>query len=119
VFQVIGFVIAYVSIHQSSAPLLMAALAVITAGAGLMQPNLNSLLSRRSDPEKQGAILGVGQSVNSLARILGAGLGIPMLRAALTLPYLICMGLMSLGLLLVIWAARSGRDHAGSEVSGP
>jgi MFS transporter, DHA1 family, tetracycline resistance protein len=120
VFQVVGFVIAFGSIHQRSASLLMAALAVITAGAGLMQPNLNSLLSRRSDPEKQGAIMGVGQSVNSLARILGAGLGIPMLRAALTLPYLVCMGLMTLGLLLVIWAARTGRDHAGSsEVGGP
>jgi MFS transporter, DHA1 family, tetracycline resistance protein len=109
--QVVGFVVVIVATGQASAPLLMAALGVVTAGAGLMQPNLNSLLSRRSDPEKQGAIMGVGQSVNSLARILGAGLGIPMLKIAMTLPYYVCMGLMSLGLLLVLVAARVGRDY--------
>lgn len=109
--QVVGFVVVIVATGRASAPLLMAALGVITAGAGLMQPNLNSLLSRRSDPEKQGAIMGVGQSVNSLARILGAGLGIPMLKIAMTLPYYVCMGLMSLGLLLVLVAARVGRDY--------
>jgi MFS transporter, DHA1 family, tetracycline resistance protein len=117
--QVIGFVTAIASIYQTSPPLLMAALAVITAGAGLMQPSLNSLLSRRSDPERQGVILGVGQSVNAMARILGAGLGIPMLRFALTLPYLICMALMILGLLLVVTAARKGRDHVAGGTEHP
>ena len=44
-------------------------------------------LTRRSDPAKQGAIAGVSQSVNALARILGSGLGIPLLKIdyALTL----------------------------------
>ncbi len=110
-FQVVGFVVVIAATRQPSAPLLMVALAVITAGVGLMQPNLNSLLSRRSDPERQGAILGVGQSVNSLARILGSGLGIPLLKIALTLPYYVCMGLMALGLVLVLVAARSGTDY--------
>jgi MFS transporter, DHA1 family, tetracycline resistance protein len=91
--QVVGFAVVIVATGRASAPLLMAALGIVTAGAGLMQPNLNSLLSRRSDPEKQGAIMGVGQSVNSLARILGAGLGIPMLKIAMTLPYYVCMGI--------------------------
>lgn len=111
VLQIAGFAVALGAIQQGSAPMLMAALGIITSGAGLMQPSLNSLLSRRSDPEKQGAILGVGQSVNALARILGAGLGIPMLRGALMLPYLTSMVLMTAALVLIILAARSGRDY--------
>ena len=35
-----------------------------------MQPSLNAMLSRRSDPTRQGAIMGVGQSISSLARII-------------------------------------------------
>ena len=112
VSQVAGFAVALAAIQQSSAPLLMVALGVITGGAGLMQPSLNSLLSRRSDPDKQGAIMGVGQSVNALARILGSGLGIPMLRGALMLPYLTSMVLMSAALVLIILAARSGKDYS-------
>lgn len=111
VLQIAGFAVALGAIQHGSATLLMVALGIITSGAGLMQPTLNSLLSRRSDPEKQGAILGVGQSVNALARILGAGLGIPMLRLALMLPYLISMVLMIAALMLIILAARSGKDY--------
>ena len=72
---------------------------------------LNSLLSRLSDPTRQGGVLGVGQSVNSLARILGSGLGIPLLKLSLGLPYFLAAGLMGLGLLLVIVAARGGKDY--------
>jgi hypothetical protein len=80
-------------------------------GFSFMQPNLNAMLSRRSDPERQGMILGVGQSVSSLARIFGAGLSIPMLRLQTTLPYWLAAGLMGVGLMLVVVASRSGRDH--------
>jgi MFS family permease len=111
-FQVLGYILVVGAIAYASTSLLMLALAVVVVGVGLMQPNLNALLSRRSDPKKQGVILGVGQSVNSLARILGAGLGIPLLKISLTLPYYVCMALMVLGLLLVLAAARSGRDYA-------
>jgi predicted MFS family arabinose efflux permease len=77
-----------------------------------MQPSLNSLLSRRSDPEKQGMILGVGQSVNSLARIVGSAVGIPLLRQGLTMPYYVAAGLMALGLLFVSLAAALGKDYS-------
>jgi MFS family permease len=38
---------------------------------GAMQPSLNSLISRRAGSDEQGEVLGVAQSVGSLARVLG------------------------------------------------
>jgi len=109
--EVIGFGLTLTAISSGSTKLLFVALSVVVAGFSFMQPNLNAMLSRRSDPEQQGMILGVGQSVSSLARIFGAGLSIPMLKMQLTMPYYVAAGLMVLGLLLVVVAARSGRDH--------
>jgi MFS family permease len=50
---------------------LLLALAALSAGQGLMHPSLTSLLSRSADPAEQGAVLGVAQSLSSLARIVG------------------------------------------------
>ena len=69
-----------------------------------------ALLSRRSDPRQQGIVLGLGQSVSSLSRILGAALGIPMLFWSWFIPYAAGIILMLLGLLLVIIAVRRGGD---------
>ena len=76
-----------------------------------MMPSLNSLISRRSDPAQQGGVLGVTQSVSSLARILGPMIGIPLHGRGIGLPYWLATGLMALGLVLVIVAARGGRDY--------
>jgi multidrug resistance protein len=45
----------------------------LAAGTGLATPSLNSLLSRRSSGEVQGAALGVGQSASALGRVVGPG----------------------------------------------
>jgi MFS family permease len=50
---------------------LLVALAALSAGQGLMHPSLTSLLSRSADPAQQGAVLGIAQSLSSLARIAG------------------------------------------------
>jgi len=52
-------------------PLLALVLAALAVGMGLAQPSLNSLISRRAGRDEQGAVLGVSQSVGSLARVLG------------------------------------------------
>lgn len=109
--EVAGFGLMVLAIQNSSAQLLMISLAVVVTGFSFMQPSLNSLLSRRSDPAKQGTILGVGQSVNSLARIIGSAIGIPLLRVRLEVPYYVAAGLMLLGMALVVIASRSGRDY--------
>ena len=72
------------------------------------------MLSRRSDPARQGTIMGVGQSVSSLARIIGSGIGIPLLTLQLNMPYYVATGLMILGVLLIGIASKSGKDFIGS-----
>ncbi len=66
------------------------ALTLAVVGFALLTPSAQALISRRSDPEKQGEILGVNQSASALARILGpiAGLGLYKATANHLLPYL-------------------------------
>ena len=52
-------------------PPLVAALSALALGMGAMQPSINSLISRRAGEAQQGEILGVAQSVGSLARVVG------------------------------------------------
>jgi MFS family permease len=47
------------------------AVTALALGMGLLQPSLNSLISRRAGREEQGEVLGVSQSVGSLSRVLG------------------------------------------------
>jgi DHA1 family tetracycline resistance protein-like MFS transporter len=50
--------------------LLYAILPLVSLGQGFSSPNLLSLISNRADPSVQGEILGINQSVNSLAQLL-------------------------------------------------
>src|SRR5205814_637124 len=52
-------------------PPLMVAVSALSIGMGAMQPSLNSLISRRAGAEEQGEVMGIAQSVGSLARVLG------------------------------------------------
>ena len=111
--QIVGFGLTLIACGQRSISLVFVALTLVTTGFAFMQPSLNALLSRRTDPKRQGAVLGVGQSVSSLARIVGSGIGIPLLTAAITAPYWVAIALMSLGSVLVAIAARRGSDFGG------
>ena len=51
------------------------ALACAVFGFAFLNPSLNGLISRRSDPHRQGEILGINQAFSALARILGPFLG--------------------------------------------
>jgi DHA1 family tetracycline resistance protein-like MFS transporter len=55
--------------------LLAPALALLTAGHGLLTPPLTSLVAGRAPRERRGSILGVQQSASALARVLGPVLG--------------------------------------------
>ncbi len=116
--EVLGFGLILLATNQASVPLLFIALALVTTGFAFVQPSLNSLLSRRSDPARQGSILGLGQSINSLARILGAGVSVPLLALRISLPFLLAAGLMFLGVLLVLWAGGRGRDYGEASSHG-
>ncbi|HET6344924.1 MAG TPA: MFS transporter, partial [Myxococcota bacterium] len=52
-------------------PMLLALMTLLGAGQGMTSPSLGSLLSRSVPPHRQGATLGVSQSLSALARVLG------------------------------------------------
>jgi len=83
-------------------------LAVI--GFAFLTPSAQALISRRSDPAKQGEILGVNQSAASLARILGPifGLSLYKLTPNHLLPYVFGAGLLVLMLPLLPRIRRGG-----------
>ena len=54
-----------------SVGVLFASIVLLSVGAGIMNPSLMTLVSRRSGAHEQGEILGVFQSMSSLGRIFG------------------------------------------------
>ena len=111
VLEIVGFGTLMLASHFKSVGLLYLALTILVSGFAFINPSLNSLLSRRSDPKRQGGILGVGQSLSSLARILGAGIGIPLLMIHPLLPSFAAMILMAIGLVFIVRGDRTGRDY--------
>jgi MFS family permease len=69
--------------------LTLISLAIAVVGFALLTPSAQALVSRRSDPTKQGEMLGVNQSASALARILGPAIGLPLykLQPSHLLPY--------------------------------
>lgn len=115
VLEIIGFGLLAWAERSASLPILLTALAVIVGGFACITPSLNSLLSRWSDPTKQGGVLGLGQSVSALARILGPAIGIPLSQKSAAYPIWLAIGIMLVGGGLVLVAARRGRDFATAE----
>jgi MFS family permease len=54
---------------------LLLSLLLLSLGNGLNQPMTLSLISKFTDPDEQGGILGINQSLSSLARFLGPSWG--------------------------------------------
>jgi MFS transporter, DHA1 family, tetracycline resistance protein len=109
--SVLGFGLLLLAVHQASLAILMIASAVEVMGFAFITPSLQSLISRRSDPARQGSIAGVSQSVSALARIAGPLVAIPLFSRSPMLPYAVAAGLMLLGLLVMQFAARGGKDY--------
>jgi DHA1 family tetracycline resistance protein-like MFS transporter len=95
-----------------AAMLVSMTLAVI--GFAFLTPSAQALVSRRSDPAKQGEILGVNQSAASLARILGPifGLSLYKLTPSHLLPYLFGAALL-LAMLPLLPRIRRGAEMTG------
>lgn len=88
-----------------------AATAVEVTGFAMMTPSLQSLISRRSDPAKQGGIAGISQSTSALARIAGPVVALQFFAASPTRPYLLAMAIMAVALVVLMLFARAGRDY--------
>jgi MFS family permease len=71
-------------------PVALGVMTVAVMGFAFLTPSVQALISRRSDPTRQGEVLGVNQSAAALARILGPFLGITLFFLSPTheLPYI-------------------------------
>lgn len=91
---------------------LMLAIAVEVTGIGFLSPSIQALISRRSDPDKQGGTLGVAEGLSALGRIGGMAAGLALLERHPAGPFLFGGSLMGLALILVVIAARRGHDYS-------
>jgi MFS family permease len=118
--SVLGFLLLIIAMHNATGTmplvLLMSAIFVQAAGFAFIPPALQSLISRRSDPSKQGGILGVGQSLGALARILGHGLSFPLFYMTATIPFWVGAVLMSVALVMIVVNAPRGADFPAGEL---
>lgn len=110
--SIVGFVLMALIGPRGSMTALLAAATVEIGGFAMITPSLNSLISRRSDPEKQGNILGVAQSASALSRIFGPLIGLLLFYQEMSLPFWIATVMMCVVLGLVVVAVRSGHDFA-------
>ncbi|MEX2176792.1 MAG: MFS transporter [Pirellulaceae bacterium] len=111
VVSMLGFLLFSLATEGSRFPLLLVASVVEVVGFSLMTPSLQALISRRSDPDAQGGILGVSQSVSALARVVGPLIAIPLFFVGPTLPYWAALAMMAAGLAIFLLFARGGKDY--------
>jgi MFS family permease len=87
-------------------------LAVAVTGFSFLNPSVGALISRRTDPARQGEVLGVNQSFGALARILGPVLGLFLFKLEAThmLPYVAASILL---LVVLVLSSRLTNPHNG------
>lgn len=76
-------------------------LPIVVIGFSAVTPSLQSLLSQAAGADEQGSVLGTGQSLSSLARILGPYVGIQLLAFSTATPYFLGAGLILVGGVLI------------------
>lgn len=114
VLMTVGFVlIALTGNRTLPATSLWYILPVVTIGFSAVTPSLQSVLSQSASDDEQGAVLGTGQSLSSLARILGPYIGIQLLDISAATPYFAGAGLMVIGGL----AVASIKKHVDGNLS--
>jgi predicted MFS family arabinose efflux permease len=91
-------------------PTLLGALGVLALGMGFNNPSLTSMVSRLTDPNDQGGILGLASSLSSLGRVVGPAWGGYLYDAyGKTTPYLSAAALMLIALAVSVVGLRNVR----------
>lgn len=116
VTSVIGNSLLIVATYQHSQGLLFVALAFVVSGFAFITPAVNALVSRRSPPEKQGVVLGLLQSANSLARIVGPMAGVALIYRSGYGPFVLAICAMLVGGGMILYAAARGKDYQHPEL---
>ena len=65
----------------------MISASVLAVGSGLMMPSINTAVSRRTDEDSQGMVMGMLGSFNSVGRTLGPVIGGLAYSMSMALPY--------------------------------
>ncbi len=102
VLMVVGLALTAVAGTYQSLGILYAVLPINVVGFSAMSPSMLAMLSLRSESSAQGGILGLGQSMSALARILGPLIAFPLFEVELTYPYYMGAALMAVGAILVL-----------------
>lgn len=106
VLMTAGLVLIGVSALAQSRIMLYAVIPLAVVGFSAVTPSLQSLLSRHSAATLQGGMLGLGQSISALARILGPAMGIPLNGVNLALPYWVGAAIMAISVCLTLALSR-------------
>ncbi len=115
--SVIGNLILILAANQHQQVTLFIGLGLVVSGFAFITPSVNSLISRRSPPEKQGLMLGLLQSANSLARIFGPMAGVALIYRSGYGPFALAIVAMLLGGGMISYAASRGKDYESPAVS--
>ncbi|PIQ86584.1 MAG: hypothetical protein COV74_04190 [Candidatus Omnitrophica bacterium CG11_big_fil_rev_8_21_14_0_20_45_26] len=75
-------------------------LCVMSLGASLYGPTLNSLISKEADPSQLGRAMGISQGISALARVLGPAWGGFLFGIQYRLPFLLTAGLLSFAIIV-------------------
>jgi MFS transporter, DHA1 family, tetracycline resistance protein len=102
VVMVVGLALIGVAGENKSLTQLLWVVPIAVVGFSATTPALQSLLSLKTPADQQGEVLGIGQSISALARILGPVAGMRLFsETQLALPYWAGAGLMAVGAILV------------------
>jgi multidrug resistance protein len=97
-----------------SLPWALAGLTLLAIGYGGTLPSVLGLVSRVAPPGLQGGVLGVGQSVGSLGRIVGPAAAGAALDLSTALPYVLGAAVALLGTVGALGIAQPGTDPISS-----
>lgn len=94
-------------------PVVLVPLALLGVGFGAVQPALLALVSQYSAPHQQGMVLGIGQSMSSLGRILGPLFALQLFGAVSPLsPFWLASLFMAMVTLIALMVTISSREKA-------
>ena len=95
------------------------ALGIGVIGFAFLTPSAQALISKRSDPTRQGEVLGVNQSFSALAGILGPVTGVVLFKLESThvLPYTASAIMLAIVMILLIGISPS--EAINKEVAAP
>lgn len=120
VLMTVGLALIGFTSQMASLAFLYTVLPVAVIGYSATTPSLQSLLSLNSAEDEQGGVLGIGQSISSLARILGPLVGLSLLDVSPNspgLPYWGAAAVMAVCAVLVMGLRGSYSSHHAAKAS--